>query len=80
MRYSNPQEMFPDSTSRCAALDAPLDVDHDHMAIFTVSGSDYPTPIDTQSPPKDKEPVTEAYYYQKLRESADRFAHQLSTS
>jgi len=26
------------------------------------------------------EPVTEGYYYQKLRESADRFAHQLSTS
>ena len=44
----------------------------------TCAPSDEETPSET--PPSDREPVTEAYYYQRLRESADRFAHQLSTS
>ena len=41
-------------------------------------------PNNIEAPPETalnhREPVTEAYYYQKLRESADRFAYQLSTS
>ena len=34
----------------------------------------------TETVPMEKEPVTEAYYYQKMRESAYRFGHHLSTS
>lgn len=34
----------------------------------------------TETAPMEKEPVTEAYYYQKMRESAYRFGHHLSTS
>lgn len=73
MPSSEPHESPADSASHYAMSDtASLALDDEIFAAF-----EYSTPVEE---PQHTGPVTEAYYYQKLRESADRFAHQLSTS
>lgn len=84
--------MVTDSTSLCALIDSNNDVTIVSYASDcpTVPAPIYEelpiesTPNNIETPPEtalnNREPVTEAYYYQKLRESADRFAYQLSTS
>ncbi|KAF8802216.1 hypothetical protein BYT27DRAFT_7341548 [Phlegmacium glaucopus] len=87
--------MSEDSTSQDAIVAVPLDVgNNSHVTVSTVldCATSLPASIDDELPtepapidealPSETVPtiVTELYYYQKLRESADRFAHQLSTS